>query len=296
MYGLKSNIKAITMLIYLLLSRIFFYFAKIFFRPKVYDCFIFMNEIELLELRIEELKDTVDYFVICESEITFSGKKREEFIAEKFIKKLPKHIRKKIRYIKIFLNEYEKKSLCNPWEVEKFTRNNIKKGLFDVRSWDFIWLSDIDEIPNKEKVYKIGRLSMFFTYYKLNLIKPYKWTKAKGLIGLNLILLKPEFIRTNLWIGTKPIKNGGWHFSYLMSVEKISEKIKSFSHQEFNNKDLNNPKRIEFCIKNGLDLFSREGIQNTFNENGENLLKLKDLSFLPKTIKNNINNYKKWIS
>ena len=58
MYELKNNIKAVIMLIYLLLSKIFFNFAKIFFKPKVYDCFIFMNEIELLELRIEELKDT----------------------------------------------------------------------------------------------------------------------------------------------------------------------------------------------------------------------------------------------
>ena len=30
------------------------------------------------------------------------------------------------------------------------------------------------------------------------------------------------------------IDNGGWHFSYLLDLKKISEKIKSFSHSEDN--------------------------------------------------------------
>ena len=35
------------------------------------------------------------------------------------------------------------------------------------------------------------------------------------------------------------INNGGWHFTYLMSCEKIAEKIKSSEHSEFNNETLN---------------------------------------------------------
>lgn len=41
--------------------------------PKVYDVVIFSVELDLLEIRIRELFDTVDYFVIVESNITFSG-------------------------------------------------------------------------------------------------------------------------------------------------------------------------------------------------------------------------------
>jgi len=31
---------------------------------KVYDCFVFYNELDLLEIRLNELNDVVDYFVL----------------------------------------------------------------------------------------------------------------------------------------------------------------------------------------------------------------------------------------
>lgn len=40
---------------------------------KIIDCFPFFNEFELLEIRLKELWDTVDYFVIAEANITQSG-------------------------------------------------------------------------------------------------------------------------------------------------------------------------------------------------------------------------------
>ena len=33
----------------------------------IYDCFMFYNELDLLEIRIEELWDVVDYFVLSEA-------------------------------------------------------------------------------------------------------------------------------------------------------------------------------------------------------------------------------------
>ena len=44
---------------------------------KIFDCFIFNNEVELLELRLNILNDVVDKFVIIEGNSTFSGKKKE---------------------------------------------------------------------------------------------------------------------------------------------------------------------------------------------------------------------------
>ncbi len=39
----------------------------------IYDCFIFFNELELLEIRLNTLENVVDKFVIVESTISFSG-------------------------------------------------------------------------------------------------------------------------------------------------------------------------------------------------------------------------------
>ena len=43
-------------------------------RVRVYDCFTFFNEVELLELRLATLYDYVDFFVIIEAASTFTGK------------------------------------------------------------------------------------------------------------------------------------------------------------------------------------------------------------------------------
>ena len=40
---------------------------------KIYDCFNFFNELDLLEIRLNTLYDIVDYFVIIESNLTHSG-------------------------------------------------------------------------------------------------------------------------------------------------------------------------------------------------------------------------------
>ncbi|MFB6187294.1 MAG: glycosyl transferase GT17 family protein, partial [Halobacteriaceae archaeon] len=38
-----------------------------------YDCFIFYNELDLLEIRLNELDDVIDEFVLVEGEKTFQG-------------------------------------------------------------------------------------------------------------------------------------------------------------------------------------------------------------------------------
>ena len=54
-------------------------------KNKIYDCFMFNNEIDLLNIRLNILNEYVDYFVIVESAETHSGlKKKLCFDLEKF--------------------------------------------------------------------------------------------------------------------------------------------------------------------------------------------------------------------
>jgi hypothetical protein len=64
-------------------------------KPKIYDCFTFFNENELLELRLMTLYNTVDYFVIVEAGQTFTGKPKP------FNLIIPEQYTEKIRYIKL---------------------------------------------------------------------------------------------------------------------------------------------------------------------------------------------------
>ena len=272
---------------FLLIEQIKFNIIRIFDKPRIIDCTIFNNEIDLLDLRLDYLKDIVDIFVIVESEITFTARLKSKFNAESYLEKLPDKLRNKIRYIKIEEHQIPLDIKDDPWEIEKYVRNSILYGLHDLKHNDFLWLSDIDEIPKRENKYKIGKLSMFHLNYKMNFVCPIKWTLAKGLLGKNIIKNTPQQIRVNGWKYSIPVKNSGWHFSFLMDVDEIIEKVKSFSHTNLNTKEFTDPFHIQNCIDKGLDLFKREHV--TFK-------KVDDLSFLPQNVKEKITYYDRFIA
>ena len=46
-------------------------------KNKIFDCITFFNENLLANARFEILKDVVDYFIICESQFDYRGKKKK---------------------------------------------------------------------------------------------------------------------------------------------------------------------------------------------------------------------------
>ena len=258
-----------------------------FFKVRVFDCFIFHNELDILKLRIDYLKDTVDFFVIVESKLTFTNKEKEKYYACEFIKKLPHNLRKKIRYVQLNPQDLPEEIKKNPWEMEYFVRNAISFALNDISYFDFLWISDVDEIPNKNNIFKLGRLSMFFSYYKMNLLKKFPWQNyAKAILGKHIKHNKPQFLRWNKWKFGFKVKNGGWHFSFLMHPNMIKEKVKSYAHSENNKDEFISLENIKKSIKNKKDLFGRTN---------EDLYLEKDLSFLPELVLENLDYYKKFI-
>lgn len=49
---------------------------------KVLDAVLMSNELELLEIRMNELDSVVDYFLIVESNATFTGLPKETYFAQ----------------------------------------------------------------------------------------------------------------------------------------------------------------------------------------------------------------------
>lgn len=143
---------------------------------KIYDCFIFFNELDLLEIRLNELNGFVDYFVIVESDKTFTGNYKG-YIFEKNKSKY-KSILHKIIYIKVTMP-----SKINPWQAEFLQRNKIKEGLKNCNENDIILISDIDEIPNLKKI-KINKLQLKKNYFNI----------ISKLYRLNIILTPVERI------------------------------------------------------------------------------------------------------
>lgn len=153
---------------------------------KIYDCFIFFNELDLLELRLNILNDYVDYFVIVESAITFQGEDKE-FIFEKNKSRFAK-LENKIIHFTVEKYEFDFANLPyikKPESADDIVLNKIYKFIDDCPHFDkktqFWWgndffqreciwralavakpsaddliiISDVDEIPNPETLVKI---------------------------------------------------------------------------------------------------------------------------------------------
>jgi beta-1,4-mannosyl-glycoprotein beta-1,4-N-acetylglucosaminyltransferase len=242
---------------------------KFFFKNKnkykIYDCFLFLNENDLLEIRLNELSDVVDYFIIVESKLTFTKHAKPfNFDIQRFAK-----FKDQIIYIQD--EQYIKSP--NPWETEKYQRNKLIEGLnlpyLDIKAsqQDLIILSDLDEIPKKESIKDV-----FFEIYKNN----------KKYVKLNLksfrYAINNQMITDQEWAGptcTKRIdistmqelrkennafyiKNSGWHYSWMGNPEDIIYKLRSYSHKENDKWPNNDVSFIKERISKGYSCLGHE--------------------------------------
>jgi hypothetical protein len=200
---------------------------------KIVDAFIFHNEYDLLHLRLEELYNIVDHFVLVEANVTHSGAKKD-WNFEKNKQRYSQYANK-IIYI-----QCDDLSGKNSWEIENAHRNAIARCFHLFSDSDIILMSDVDEIPKKEIIEQIRfvrlpiRFHMDFYNYNFNCRVIPDW--KTGTVAFFKTILEnhpPQCLRL---ISNLPyIENAGWHFSWFGDEEYCKEKIRSFAHQELNN-------------------------------------------------------------
>ncbi len=266
----------------------------------VFDCFQYFNEEHILDLRLNILDEFVDHFVIVESTNDHQGnEKKLNFNINNF-----KKFKKKIIYIIVedTLEAIKKPHKWGESLVEQHQRNSIMKGLNKSHDNDLIILSDVDEIPDLNKLNIFNKKNRYAVFaqkkfdYKLNLLNESEGDWHGSKICLKKNLKSPQWLR-NLKFKKYPfwridkirdlqiIQNGGWHFSYLLNPEDLLKKIKSFSHGEFNIPEFTSSEKIVEKIrmkKNIFDLpynYKRVEIDDTY----------------PKYIINNKDKLKNWI-
>lgn len=104
---------------------------------KTFDCFLFFDELDLLEIRLSYLYDNVDYFVIVESEITFQGNIKG-FIFEQNKQRFEKYLAK-IIYYKIEKYELDFTNLPvieNPKNLDEIVLNKIYRLVENADDFD----------------------------------------------------------------------------------------------------------------------------------------------------------------
>lgn len=269
---------------------------------KVYDGFLFFNELDLLEIRLNELNDVVDKFVLVECSLTHASKQKPYYFEEnkdRFSAFLHKIIHVKVDdHPEIPVREARKGLVHNRHEMEWFQRECISRGFVDASPEDIILLSDIDEIPSCEAILAckqilekedshIVTLEQALFYYTLNGLCVNSNKSAVVWHGTTCCKYKNypggQAIRNLKGKNKIKIPNGGWHFSYLGGPEAIAKKIESYSHAEFDNDIIKDRNRIQDCIDKGVDLFNRPGKPQQYY--------VKINEFFPKYLQNNIEKY-----
>ena len=267
----------------------------------IYDCFSYLDEDLLLNLRLNILDKYVDYFVIVEGNRTWQNNSKElKFDINKYEK-----FKDKIIYIKVT----DLPDGRDPYLRENHQRNSILKGLINSNDQDIIIISDLDEIPNPE-VFKNFKKEMRFAvfkqkhfYYKFNLQSknnPY-WLGSR--ICLKEYLISPQWLR-DLKFKKRPfwrldkfrlnniIENGGWHFCNLKKPESLLYKYKNLCEtddpihfkEKIDEKYLN-IEEIKKRINEGQDIIGRK----------DNFIKVNLDNSFPKFLINNQSIYSDWL-
>lgn len=280
---------------------------------KIYDCFPFFNELEILEIRLKLLYDHVDYFVISECDYTFSGlekpfyfeENRERFDpyldkiihlkhydTDKFLNLENKYTGKKgdvysgiINRLNTIINtpqtDFGKPHWCRDFLHKELTMF----GLENCDDDDIILFGDLDEIPNPDLIkfdnsYLLNQKNMMYNINIEN--KTEKWFGTYVCKYSNILENSLMFTRDKRF-KFKIIDNAGWHLSFMGGSERIKQKIKSYSHQEFNTESCLN--QIDNRLLNNQDILNR----------GINIQKIDINEYYPKLILDLVNEKFKYL-
>ena len=243
---------------------------------RVYDCFLFNNELEILRLRLQELDSCVHKFIICECASTFTGEEKPlHYQANKDLFTRFEH--KIIHYV--IETPPQEAYVVNPANTNKKTsqfwqRNRMANALHEAKNNDFVMVSDVDEIPKTQAISKAKKYchyinsvvffkqDWYLLFLNIRVVRSSKSVfafnqnkdrklndKWLGTFASSARTLKRRY-NSNLnmiwsykWGSHKLrhpiISNAGWHFSYMGGIEGLSSKVKSNGLREYSVMDLN---------------------------------------------------------
>ena len=230
---------------------------------KLFDFCIFNNEYEILELRLSYMSSFIDKFYVCEIDITHQST-QSEFYSYEFIKN--SNIAKKLidenRLIFVRLhmepsNEYFAVEKNHRIEFSNWVKENVKEEFVGI-------LSDCDEIISKDienyldNIKNVTRLDLKMFYFAADnhsylhpgnlLVKSFHSNNLKDY----------DFQTIREMNSINKINNIGWHFSCFGGVNQVIDKIKSYSHIEYNNSNNTKKDIITNRILNREDYLGRD--------------------------------------
>jgi beta-1,4-mannosyl-glycoprotein beta-1,4-N-acetylglucosaminyltransferase len=210
---------------------------------RVFDGVLYNGEADVLECRLTELADVVDMFVIVEGDKSFTGRPRERGSRERF-----DAWSDKIRWVDV-----ETPVFSNPWDVETVTRNKLfdEFEALGACSDDVVTVCDVDEIwaPSMVDGFASGwhgvlmRHLVFSVYWEGPLELTCVGGPWESRSGAADVIRRTQ--RHSL-----PLLIGGWHVAWMGGPAWCANKIRQFSHQEYNRDDVD--LKMVQCFQDGV--------------------------------------------
>jgi len=230
----------------------------------VWDCFPFFNELDVLEIRLHELYDYVDFFVLVESLETHQGGLKPLYYEEnkERFKKFSSKVIHVVLEERITHKIYPGFKKGIQWHRERFQRNQIKRVLEKrCAPHDIVMISDVDEVVRGVDVLKIKKILQkkprAFVVCTMPLYSSYlngareakkrgpaghpqglwygtyatRWIKIKDKCFTDL-RVRRHVRKADLTGQFKKIelRNSGWHFNSLGGFTRWLIKVRSYAH------------------------------------------------------------------
>lgn len=202
----------------------------------ILDTFPFFNEFELLECRLEEVYDAVDYVVAVEADVDHQGHAKPYWLSDNLERFAP--WKDKLRVVRATdlppVDEYP-----NAWWREIAQREHLTAGLakLDVQGDDIILHGDVDEIP-RAVVARNVRPRGLTTLLQRGHFWAVDWLYPPGWEGTVCARVRDITSFGDMRNSRRQnparqcIPDAGWHFSWLGGAEANLTKVHSFCHPE----------------------------------------------------------------
>jgi hypothetical protein len=252
-------------------------------------------------MNVDELLDHVDFFLITEANVTHTGANRSYEFLDKHQDEL-EQLSSKIKCIRMDLREECEFNLSDPQVLhanEQMIRDGFRAYL-PLEDDDIVISSDADEVlfgPRVRSILKKLNSSKSATKsYRLRLHQiifrlDYLWTDCNfqgPVIARAAHFLSHEEPQWR-YSGSRTYRKSGTHFSWVMTVEDMIEKISRYSHR-VENQRFATPEVLKNAIRERRYLFEPERkckilVKDSFNSKCYPKSLSKHLCHFPKELR-----------
>jgi hypothetical protein len=211
----------------------------------IIDASIYYNEANIADIRINELKDVVDKFVVVSGSTTFQGNENPNQFPSELLE---------LADIDVYRLDIPQGSLG--FDAEHWLRDQIKHIVRrDFSLNDIVIVSDGDEVVRPEIPTRLDNptnLEVDQYYYNFN-----TFTRNHVCMFASPIKYLGNMYQMRYGYQLPIIETAGWEFSFFADAKGIREKIQNYSHSEINVPEYTDLDKIQYRIDNGIDIVDR---------------------------------------